>query len=265
MILRELRGCLRLTPILATLAMVGIPVCWGIDRVQDSVLRDNFDVMTQFLISPSSLLAPLAAVAVGCSATAAELRHRYISNTRSRVHPAATIRAKLAAAALGSGTAFFLYAFVPFLIAYLVWPEIGNPGIDPAAYLMTPEQAQSDSLTRSAYSQLLQAGPVTYGVVYSLWVAFGGAVLGCLGLLALIFVRSLSLAVATPFLVYFGQSVLAAVVGEPQAALAYSLVPFGLTQIPIGRSALPMLILAAATTLLWTLLWRRIPYSPRLS
>jgi hypothetical protein len=86
-----------------------------------------------------------------------------------------------------------------------------------------------------------------------------------LGLLALIFVRSLSLAVATPFLVYFGQSVLASVAGEPQAALAYSLVPFGLTQIPIGQAALPMLILAAVTALLWTLLWRRIPFSPRLS
>lgn len=260
----ELKSVLRPIPLVVTVAMLTVPLGLGIGRLMEGVVRDNFDTMAQLLVPPTGLLLPLAAAVIGCSTTAGELRHRYLANTRVRISAHELVRAKLLAIGVHCGVPFFLYAYIPFTIAYVLWPALGNPHVDPGSYLITPEQAAADALTRTSYSQFLRWGPLCYAILYSLWLALGGITLASLTLFLLLFTRSLPVALAAPFLVYFGQTVAAQVLGYPRAALSASLIPFGLTQGPVVLAAAPMLALTGVTIALWGSCWHRLPTSERL-
>lgn len=258
---RELTAGFRPVPVTVAAALIVVPLLWGVCDLQNSEFRSNLDVLNVILSPPTGLLLPLAASTIGCSVTAGEIRHRFIANTRVRTSAHELIRAKLAAIALWCGVPFFLYAFLPTLFAFYVWPALGNPGVDPIGFNMTPAEATADSLTRVSYSQLLAWGPLPYSFMYSLWVALGGIVFAWLTLFCLVFKRSIAFGMALPVVLYFGETVAAELVGYPRAGLAFSLIPFGLTQGPILVAAAPVLIFAGATVFLWLMFWRRVPYS----
>ena len=148
-------------------------------------LRDNFDVFATLMNTPFTMLAPVFVVFLSCSRFAQEIGNRFVSSARSRVRTESYIFAKLLVA---SGTAFmvfFAWTFLAFAAAFVLWPKLGNPSLDPAGYGLTASSAVLDSFGRTTYSQLLETGIWTYGLAYSAWVGFAAATYAALGMASL--------------------------------------------------------------------------------
>ena len=249
----------------ATAALSLTPTLTVALQIQGFALRDNFDVFSMMMLSPVGLVIPLVAVLVSCTRLSAELGNRYIANTRSRVDVRRYLVAKLTTAAAMAFVIAFMVAFVSFVVAFYLWPQFGNPGIRPDVYMMTADEAVADSLTRTSYSFLLGFGPGVYGFLYSVWLGLGGAIYASLGAAALLVVHNRVLALSLPLLVYFTQTVGAALFEAPHLGLMYSLIPFGLQQSPPFAAAAPTLMLGIGTIALWIWLLRISRTSDRLA
>jgi MFS family permease len=229
-------------------------------------LRGNFDVFSMFMSSPLLyLLFPLYAVFLSCLRLYRELGHRFASNTRSRVRLESYIFAKLLVAGGTSFVVFFCLTFSLFVLAFYVWPIIGNPSIEPSGYHLTAATAIADSFSASTYSQLLELGPMAFGVLYSLWVGFCASVWSGLGMAALLIVKNRPVALALPFVIYFAQTVVMQLLGDSRGSFVASTFPFGLDQTTILAGVTPTLILATIVAVVWIGLLRRLPLVDGLS
>jgi hypothetical protein len=224
------------------------------------VLRDNLDVYFEFMNSPITVLFPVLVVFLSCLRLFQELGHRFASNTLVRVRVESYVFAKLLVASGTSFLVFFLFAFVPFVIAFYLWPLSGNPSVDPSVYMMTTQSAIADSFQRATFTSLLEQGPMVFGVVYSLWVAFGASVYTGLGMAALLLVKNRALALALPFVLFFGETAAAQIAGHPYASLLFSLFPFGYQQAPLLVGMAPTLVLAALVAVVWVFIMRRVQF-----
>ncbi|ALE04757.1 hypothetical protein AL755_03460 (plasmid) [Arthrobacter sp. ERGS1:01] len=221
-------------------------------------LRDNYDVFATLMNTPFTMLAPVFVVFLSCSRFAQEIGNRFVSSARSRVRTESYVFAKLLVA---SGTAFlvfFAWTFLAFAVAFVLWPKLGNPSLDPAGYGLTASGAVLDSFGRTTYSQLLQSGTWTYALAYSAWVGFAAATYAALGMASLLVIKRRAVAMCVPFLVFFVQSAAAQLIGAPNLGLNFSMFPFGLQQQSILMGAAPTIVLAAMTGLIWLVLSRRL-------
>lgn len=220
-------------------------------------LRDSLDLFGEFMNSPFLLLTPVLAVLLSCTRLARELGNRFMSSARLRVRTESYLLGKVL---VGSGWAFacfFAFTLIAFAVAYVLWPALGNPSIDPVGYNLTAADVVQDSWHRVTYSQLLQLGPWIYGLAYAAWVGFCAANYAALGMACLLIVRVRVLAMAIPFLLFFGQTAAAQLVAQPTWALSFSMIPWGYVQFPIVVGLAPTGILAILTCALWVLLLRR--------
>lgn len=246
-------------------AVIALPIVLGVVKTQNGVFRDHLDVYSQFMVSPVILVFPLVVALVAAPRFYAEVGHRFITNTRTRVGIRRYVGAHLAAAATVAGVAAFLLAFLPFVVAFYVWPAVGDPRIDPSVYEMTAQEAATDSLQRVSYSSLLAGGPFLYGVVYSLWVGLVGAGFAALTLAAVVLIRNRALAFIAPFLLYLVQTLFASLLGVPQLAFMFSAFPFGLTsQAPLVAGGGGLLLLGGVAVL-WVVVLRRLPTLSRVT
>lgn len=201
------------------------------------------------------LLFPIYVVLLSCL----RLYKEVPKSKRVTVRKEGYLFARLATAGGISFAVFALTTFLFFVLAFYVWPAIGNPSVDLGPYSLTPESAITSSFTATTYSQLLASGSMTFGILYSLWVGFCAAVWTSLAMAALLTVRNRPLALALPFLVYIGQWVVAELLGNVRASFAASTFPFGYQQTSIIAGAAPMLILAAIAAVIWATLLRLAP------
>lgn len=208
--------------------------------------------------TPFTLLAPVFVVFLSCSRFAQEIGNRFESSARSRVRTESYVFAKLLVACGTAFMVFFAWTFLAFASAFVLWPKIGNPSLDPAGYGLTASSAVLESFGRTTYSQLLETGIWTYGLAYSAWVGFAAATYAALGMASLLVIKHRAVALSVPFLVFFFQSVAAQLVGVPALALSFSMFPFGLEQQSILVGVAPTIALAAMTGLVWLVLSRRL-------
>ncbi|MFD1716056.1 hypothetical protein ACFSBZ_16395 [Amnibacterium flavum] len=235
----------QLTPVFFLTALVLIlgPLAIGIVGVQGGALRNNVDLYGEVMGSAVVLVAPLLAVLIGCLPLFSATRRRVVGHTRTDLDPEVYLGTKAVAAVTCTFVVFFLSAFLPYLLLVLVWPSLGNPGIDPSLYGLTAEEGRAAAQSAASYTQLLSIGEVAYGVIYGAWVGLGGATYCLLGLLALIVVPNRYLALTLPFVIYVLQSLVWGLIGFPTGALLFSLYPFGLEQQSIASAAAPTLLL----------------------
>lgn len=221
-------------------------------------LRDHLDVLREFLNTPFVQLVPVFVVLLACGRFASEIGHRYVSSTRVRVRVESYVLAKLI---IGAGTAFVVFAvwaMLAFIVAFFLWPAIGDPSINPHDYGFTAASAVTDSYTRTTYSQLLQVGPWAYGIFYSVWLGLCAATYAAIGMAALMVIRRRPVALAVPFMLFFVQSAAFALLGLPGLALNASMFPFGLSQEAILVGVAPTAVVMASTVVVWLLLLRRL-------
>lgn len=234
------------TIVLAAVVIL-LPVGFGLLRFRGVDFRDDLDFYALMMASPIFLVFPLIATVLACTGLYQDLGHRFASYKRLRMRPSKYVVSNYANAAAISFVVFFLFAFVPFILAFLVWPLVGDPHVDPSGYgLHTAYQVVQDSYTRFSYTSILKFGALAFGVGYSGWLGLCAAVYACIGVTSLLIVRNRVLAMAIPFLVFFVQTLVAALVGSPQLGLAYSAFPFGLQQSPVWLASSPTIVLAIA-------------------
>lgn len=248
-----------------SLLVIAVPLFTGLSFLTHAGVRDHLDVFAAFLVSPTSLVLPLIAVVVSCLSLYSELGDRFIANTRARVSIRERLLVMLISAVGWSFALFFLYAFIPFVIAFLIWPAVGDPSIDPAGYHMTPEQAHIDALTRNSYSFLLSGGDLAYGLIYSVWVGLCGAVFAGLGFGLLLIVSNRILALAIPFVIYVGGTLGAAVIGTPSLGFLYSIFPAGIQPVQPLAAIAPMVALGVVAIVVLAPAIARSPTNARLS
>lgn len=251
--------------LLIAAALVVVPIVSGIAKANEGAMRSNFDVYTQLMISPVSLLVPIIAVMLGCMRAYDIIGNRYVSYTRTRVAVRRYISGELGAAFIVPFAAFFLLSFVGIILAFYIWPLLGNPSIDPGTYEMSSAQALKDDLTRTSFSSLLAWGPLVYGIIYSTWLGLGAATYAALGFAALVVLHNRLLALLLPFIVYFLPTIVVSLLGSPELSPMYSLMPFGLIQAPIWVAALPTLLVILLVTVIWSRLYMSMPTLPRLA
>lgn len=238
------------TAILVLVALV-VPTLSGVNGTAGVALRDWLDLFSMMMTSPIALIFPLLVVFIAASRLYQEMGNRYIVNIRARVSIRRYLGSKLLVALFLAFVTFGLSAFLAFVVAFYIWPAIGNPSVQPDLYNMTSAQAATDALTRVTFSSLLSEGPWTYGVLYSVWVGISAALYAGFGAACLVLVSSRVFALAIPFLFFFVQNIGAALMGTPQYGLMYAVFPFGLIQSSAWVAIVPTVILAAVVVALW--------------
>ena len=261
---RELRATLTWVQPVIMLSLLAIPLYFAI--VRDDVfhlfgggiaLAGSFGVFSEFMDGGPViyLLFPVYVVLLSCLRLFKEVPR----SQRITVRKESYLFARLVTAGGISFAVFGLSAFLLFVLAYYIWPVLGNPSVDLSVYFLTPESAVTSSYTASTYSQLLSSGSLTFGILYSLWVGFCAAVWTSLAMAALLTVRNRPLALSLPFLLYIVQWIAASLLGDVRASFVASVFPFGYQQTSILTGATPMLVLALIATLIWATLLRPRP------
>ena len=247
-------------PLIAALAALTV-----IHGMQNAQVRDHVGVLAAGMLSPSLILMPLAITLLTCVGFSSDLAHRFISVQRTRCDVPILLCARFGSAIVVGFSLAFLYSFVAYVMSFHVWPLLGDPGIDPAGYLLTPEQAGDRAQHDEAFGSILAFGDLPFGIVYSSWFGFCGAVYAAMGIAACLVVRNRYLALSLPMLTVFGETLLFEILGHPHLALYFSTVPFGLEFHTDAQVVLPHLVLAAVVAVVAVVTVRRLPSSGRLS
>lgn len=251
-------------PIVAVVVVLA-PIVVGVNAASVGSFRDRSDVLAIMMLAPVSLILPLVVALLTCLRLYAQLTERFVANTRSRMSAREFVLRHMARAVGASALIFFLYVFAAFVVAFYVWPLVGDPAIDPEGYNMTAAQAAAQSLKRSSYSFLLEYGELAFGFGYAAWVSLSSAAFAVLCCCFLVTLPNRILALGLPFLIYLGSTVGAALIGLPRFGLLYSLFPFGLEASAPLIAAAPMLVLAAVTLVFAAFVLYRAPTNGQLA
>ena len=258
----ELRSTLSWVQPVIMLLLLAIPLSFAVVRDDvlhifgggGSALAGSFGVFSEFMSGGPAiyLLFPVYVVLLSCL----RLYKEVPKSKRVTMRKEGYLFSRVTTATGISFAVFALSTFLLFVLAYYVWPVVGDPSVDLSVYFLTPESAVTSSFTASTYSQLLVFGSLTFGILYSLWVGFCAAVWTSLAMAALLTVKNRPIALLLPFLLYIGQWVVASLYGNVGASFVASVFPFGYQQTSILAGATPMLVLAAVATLTWGMLLR---------
>lgn len=240
----------RLLPFVIALLAVAVSLAYGIQMASNKGYPSQIGVLSQVLITPFMFILPLVAALLGSLTVYMEVGNRFTSLVATRRSLRRYLAGRLVQAAVLPSVVYFAYAVFAFVVAYIVWPQTGNPGVDPSNYQMTNQEAQRAEVADTSYSQLLGSGLIAYCLGYSAWLGISAGFYSVAAALCLVVLPNRLAAIAIPTALYLGESVIGIVVIGPQAGLVYSLFPFGLTQLPIVVAAAPQLAFNAAVVIL---------------
>lgn len=237
---------------LTAIFVISVPLIWGTVQIQHSMLSTRLGVFLLYLGSPIVLIVPLIAAWVGNTRLYADLGHRHLASLRVRQPPTVLLRRCLRRSFLTPGIIFFISVLSVAVLAFGLWPSLGDPRIDAQInFLDSPADATAFDQQLTGFSQLLKFGIPAFSGFYAAWSGFAAGVYGALasGLMLLLNNRILGLLI--PMGVFLIQTIVAALTVGPYAALLYSFWPAGLQQAPIVVTMAPTLVLAVAVSILW--------------
>ncbi|MFC6356741.1 hypothetical protein [Luethyella okanaganae] len=263
-IARESRLILRWPVVVVAVAVWVGPLILGIVDARGGVYRDNLDFFGDLMNSPVSLVFPLLVVLVGCFRLFEELGHRAIVNTRMRSSVRATIATRLTASMLVAFGVFFIAVLAQAVLAFAIWPLLGNPSVDPSVYRMGQSDLAADQLERFGLSQAMAGGPIVYSLLMATWIGFGAAVYAAVGTAALVTLNNRFVALLTPMFVYFGLTLFTSLLQLPHFAPMFSLFPIGLTQQPVAVTVAPTVVVAVVVACCWILVMHGLTRNARL-
>jgi len=227
------------------IALMGLLTLSQLPGTGNVAYRDRFDVFSDLTNTPLTLLFALLIAILAGAPTMVRLRDRQLMLRHYRGGLGRSVAAFFASSAAIAGATGAAFVLWPALVAFVVWPLRGDPGLEPEVYGLTATAAAADSLQRMSYSQLLVHGEGVFAAAYAGWVAATAVALAWLAVATMLLAPSLGLAVVAPWVLYLTWSIGAQVVGEPLAALTFSLFPSGLAQAGVADAAAPGLVLIA--------------------
>ena len=255
-------GTRRTAVVLIVIAVIVLPVWRVIDMAPTTSFPGHFGVFGEMMNSIETLVFPLLIVLVTCLGFYQALVARHVANTRARIGVRTYFGRRLASSAGGAAALFFFQTLTAFVVAYLVWPAVGDPSLESD---LSAAEATAASYTDFAFGTFLRQGELFFGIAYSLWVALAAAAYAALAVCLLVTISNRILALASPFLLYVASDLTFALAGVPQLSVRASTFPMGLTgSDPLLVSA-PNLLLAAFVIGFVVYAIRRAPTNPRLA
>lgn len=222
--------------ILLILSIIFIPT-----SIQFLLVRTGYsfyrpvEVHTEVVGSMIALLFPLFFIILHANSFAVERKDNFIEYTKVRTR----LRDYILAKAIVNASLVFLVAFAMVFLsfAFLVY-------VEPSLNLINYESRELNSSTTSigTFEVFLQYGTLTYGIVYSLWVALNAVLYATVAFVLTLLIKNTFLALSLPFLWYFIMNFVAGVLGHPEFSTTSTIFPFNITAQPIWTILVPYLL-----------------------
>ncbi|WP_148501116.1 hypothetical protein [Paenibacillus rubinfantis] len=224
---------------LSCLVIMLLPMIYFLLRHSQYTFNSEYDVFTFFLDSFVPIVFVIFAVFVYTGMFAQEVNNRFIVYTRLRISLKKLLRIKIVTNFVLTFGVFFIFIFAYFIFAYYVEPVIGLVRYDPSFFALNGTTVQEYTLTQNTFSQLLAYGEVTYGFIYSLWVAINAALFATFALLLVLLLDNKFLALSIPFGFYLVESFFMGAFGMVKYQFFQAIFPFNYMQLPIWTSLVP--------------------------
>lgn len=242
-VIDEIRSVVKLKWLLSWLVIMSLPLLYFLLRYSEYTFNSEYDVFTFFLDSFVPVVFVVSAVLVYTGTFAQEISNRFIVYTRLRISLKKLLSIKFTANFTLTFCVFFIFIFGYFVFAYYIEPIIGLVKYDQAFFALNGTTVEEYALQQNTFSQLLGYGALTYGLVYSLWVAFNAALFASFAFLLVLLVGNTFLALSIPFGFYMVQSFFMGAFGMVKYQFYQSVFPFNYMQLPIWTAFVPAVVL----------------------
>ncbi|WP_373894714.1 ABC transporter permease [Virgibacillus natechei] len=191
-------------------------------RQLDVFLRVNSDFIP--------LLFPLLMILVFAANFIGEQKDNYLTYVCPRIPLNKYFYSKLIVNGCLTFIVAFLMVFIPFVfIMYL----------EPLLNITQLENPNGNSIPVTTFEQLLEAGTLTYGIVYSIWIGINGMLYASFGLLLLMLSKKPLMALSFPFIYYLIFDFMIQTFGFVQFSPSATLFPFAIAQQPLWTVLIP--------------------------
>ncbi|WP_036218194.1 hypothetical protein [Lysinibacillus sphaericus] len=247
---REIAYKLRLKNVLIWLLIMCLPIIYYFGVRGNYEFRDTLDVFT-FMVEGLAIFFPILATLVYLPSVAEELKNRFLVFTRLRIPIKRLLFIKFSTNFLLSFSVFFIFIFLLFILSFFIFPSQGWVHLQPEAYSLNEITVKEDAYSRHTFTQLLEYGSLTYGLVYSLWVGINAAIYASIGFLLLILVPNKFVAMTVPTLIYLIGSYILSLVHLRPFRLLDSIFPYSYIQQPIWTAVIPFIALCCVCLFLF--------------
>lgn len=195
---------------------------------------NNIDLYGRLLNGIGAMIFPILMLFVFADTIIHEKNNNYLTYTKIRIDFNTYLNAKIIVNTILTFGVSFLYAFLPFLFAEYINPQVAfitNVGISGNPHGTT------------TFEQFLVYGPLVYGLIYSLWVGINGVLYATLPLILCLILDNSFVAFSIPFVWYQGVSFVSAVSGISKFAPLYTVFPYSIFQQELWTVLVPFSIL----------------------
>ncbi|WP_068777290.1 hypothetical protein [Paenibacillus sp. FJAT-26967] len=241
--MKEVRSALSFKRVVISLILMLWPFIYFMFQRNNYSFRDRLDVFTFMLEGVLPLAFVILAALVYLGVFAGEIKNRFIVYTRMRFPLRKLLRIKFAANFLLTWGTFFVFTFGYFLFSFYISPLFGLVDYHPELYKLNEVTVVQESYTRHTFTQLLQYGSLTYGFLYSGWVALNAAVFASLGFFMVLIMRNQFAAISFPFLLYILGSFITSSANMKAFRFPDAIFPFSSVQMPIWTACVPLAFL----------------------
>ncbi|MEH7383718.1 ABC transporter permease [Bacillus sp. JJ1533] len=225
----EWKKALTLNKILLCLAIIFIPT-----TVQFYYVKTGYafyrpvEVHTEIIGGVIALLFPVFFLVIYSNSYANEIKDNFITYMKSRTKLSDYLLGKGIVNAILSFIVAFAMVFVSFV--FIVY-------IEPSLQIIHYEIGSGTSV--GTFEIFLSHGTLTYGIVYSSWVALNAALYSTVAYVLTLIIKNNFLAISLPFLWYFIMNFVAGVLAHPEFSTTSTIFPFNIEQQPIWTIFVP--------------------------
>jgi hypothetical protein len=173
-----------------------------------------------------------------------EQKNNFITYTRPRVPLGVYILSKGIINAFLTGFTILLMMFFSFTFAVFVEPHYLN-------IIEYSPIVRGNHYSSVTFSQLLKYGDLTYGIVYSLWVAINAVIYSTIAFLLMLIIRLPFVALSAPFLFYHIFNFVVGVFGIARFSPISTIFPFNIEQQPLWTVLVPFTFLLMVLCILY--------------
>lgn len=252
-VLKEVKNTISLKILFTWLLLMSLPLIYFAITRNNYIFEDSLSVFTHMLEGILPLLFPIIATIIYLGSFSQEIKNRFLVYTRLRIPLKKLLLIKFSANFVLSFSLFFIFTFAMFLFSFYIEPLLGIIRYDPDVnlYSLNGITVEQKLYTRHTFTQLLQYGSLTYGLLYSCWLGINAAAYASLGFFLLILLGNQFLALSIPTLIYLLGGYLLDAVDLGQFDFRHTLFPYSRTQQPIWTAFVPFLFLVFVSTCLY--------------
>ncbi|MDQ0157378.1 hypothetical protein [Robertmurraya andreesenii] len=247
---REIKYKLRFSTILIWLVVICLPIIYYLVARKNYEFRDSLDVFS-FMMEVVALFFPIVATLIYLPSFSEELKNRFLVYTRIRIPLKKLLFMKFLTNFILSFSFFFIFILFLFILSFHIFPSLGLAHLQPEAYLLNEMTVKTDAYTRYTFTQLLEYGAFTYGLIYSFWVGLNAAIYASIGFLLLVLVPNKFIAMTFPTLIYLIGSYLLSVGNLRIFRFIDSIFPYSYIQQPIWTAIVPFIVLSCLSLFLF--------------